>query len=180
MQQQRRPSACLGSIPSCRLFPSLRQVVPTFSASRCSSAVASVDRELFVVGSWADNEVESQALLTVAWENFDKVPSWLEASAFVHSCTPDSWASSCCSRCNRKDRRDKLGKVDSCLDVGESVDAVDNSRTNVDCIRALSASQKPFQVDGIVVGFYCIHLSRHSLDSCWCRKAFDFAVECLD
>lgn len=122
--------------------------------------------------------MESQALLMVAWESFDKVPSWLEVSAFVHSCMPDSLASSYCNRYNRKDRTDKLDKVDSCSDVGESVDVVDSSRTNVDCIRALLASQMPFQADDIVVGFYCIHLSRHSLDSCLCRKAFDFAVEC--
>lgn len=140
VQQRRHPFACLGNIPNCHLSPSPHQVVPTFSALHCSlAAAAEMDRELFAVGSLADNEGESQASLTVALESFGTIPSWLEASAFDRSscCKPGSLASSYCSRYNRKDRTDKLDTVGNYLDVGVSVDAVDNFRTNVDCIRAL-------------------------------------------
>lgn len=110
--------------------------------------------------------------------SFGTIPSWPVALAFVRSCKPDNLPNNCCSRCSRTDRTGKLDRVGNYLDVGELAGAVDSFHTNEDCIRALLASQKPFQV-GDTADPWHTHPSR-SLGSHLCRRAFDFAAECSD
>lgn len=78
---------------------------------------------MFAAESLAGIEAESQELPTAALVNSDKVPSSIEALAFVHSscCKWDSLSSSCCSCCSRRDRKDMLSTIDSYSGAGELV-----------------------------------------------------------
>lgn len=80
----------------------------------------------FAVGSLAGIVAESQEWLTVAWESFGKVPSSIEALAFVRSCTMDSSSSSYCSCCSCKGHRDMLSTIDSCSGAGALVGGAGN------------------------------------------------------